>query len=643
MNLPSRLIFIRLFIAAVVTGLLLAPQSSSAADSEGDADRITKWQMLWEQPGDERSIEQVEALGDESWLTVHAGRKYPNAPDGVTSAWLRIELPELPQMRSAIYMEKLLAKNIQVFVNHKLVYEHSRVYPYYLNQLIVPIESDEAGASVFLHIRSATERLGLQESIAIGEYQHLLKKFMNNGIFDVILGSSLILIGLFMSVSVVLFNRSLFPEWNSLSIIIISIGFMLIAYSPFLHSNYSQYGRIVYYSFDVASSVLLPSLFYFFEKVFGKGPRGLIRIFRILHTYLAFVFLGCMLCGIWLPKVYDIYLLFGTPLFALSFICSIVVLVIFLIQFCRQSNKDAIILTSGFSLFAFIGVGEMVWYFINSRNYQFFYWKVGVILFIISLIVILVRKVTENYRQMIKYSKQLEIFNNELQRSEKIEMISQLAASVAHEVRNPLQVTRGFLQLLGDRAAPDKNKTYMNLAISELDRASEIITDFLTFAKPGVDLTTYLNLSEEIHQIKAIVMPLISMQGGVLRVQVQEHIYIRGNSSKLKQALINMIKNSIEALGENGQISIRAERLDHSNKILICIEDNGEGIEPEDLKRLGEPYYSKKTKGTGLGLMVTYRIIEAMQGEITYESEKGRGTKAYISIPAAMESADAIS
>ncbi len=283
-------------------------------------------------------------------------------------------------------------------------------------------------------------------------------------------------------------------------------------------------------------------------------------------------------------------------------------------------------------MFAAIGVSEVIWYFIQDMNYDLFFWKWGILSFVASLIIILARRILQNYEQVVKYSKQLEVFNNELQRSEKMEIISQLAASVAHEVRNPLQVTRGFLQLLREKTTSDKDKSFMVLAIDELDRASEIITDFLTFAKPQLEQTTLLNVAEEIQKIEGILAPLATMQGGVIKVDLASDLYVRGNSSKLKQALINIIKNSIEALDKDGIIHIRAY-MDDSGHVVICIKDNGEGMHEADLKRLGEPYYSKKTKGTGLGLMVTFRIIEVMQGRVEFISNKGVGTEAIIHIP----------
>jgi len=242
------------------------------------------------------------------------------------------------------------------------------------------------------------------------------------------------------------------------------------------------------------------------------------------------------------------------------------------------------------------------------------------------------RRFAQNHQQMVLYSSRLELFNNELQRSEKMDIISELAASVAHEVRNPLQVTRGFLQLL-QMNTDDKGREHLKIALEELDRASAIITDFLTFAKPEFDKVNTLNLAQEFQHIEGIMRPLATLAGGTITMNIPENIDIRGNSSKFKQALINIVKNSIEALPEEGKIHIWAEQND--KEIEIHIQDNGSGMTEEELKRLGEPYFSNKTKGTGLGLMVTFRIIEALGGVLEFKSKKNVGTEAVIHLPAA--------
>jgi two-component system, sporulation sensor kinase B len=132
-------------------------------------------------------------------------------------------------------------------------------------------------------------------------------------------------------------------------------------------------------------------------------------------------------------------------------------------------------------------------------------------------------------------------------------------------------------------------------------------------------------------KIKTIIGPLAAMHGAALQVCIPDKLYILGNSSKFKQAFMNMIKNSLEALQTNGIVEIEAHA--DNGMAVIRISDNGEGMEEEQIAMLGEPYYSTKTKGTGLGLMVTFRIIEVMKGTLEFRSEKGKGTEALIRFP----------
>jgi two-component system, sporulation sensor kinase B len=634
MYLSSRYVSVCFFVAALLSGLLLVPQSAKAdAAGQSDMKQITEWQMLWEQPGEERNIEQVEALDDESWFTVQAGGEYPNVPSGVNSAWIKVKLPEMTQMQPALDITKLYAINVAMYREHQKIYERNRNYTYDRNEILLPISQEDSSKVIYMKLETNLGKLGLYADIPVGEYDELSKSFIKRDLLDIVLGATLIFISFFMMASVLFLNRAFQPGWNSLFLVMLSVGTMILTYSSFLDKYFPDHGVLFLILFDISSVFLLPSLFYFFEKIFGKGPLGLVEKFKKVQMIFVPVFIILMGLSYVFESVEYIYGNFGMIGFGLSVVLGNLILIFSLWWECRSRNKEAVILSVGISIFAGVGLVEILWYFYSDMMYKLFYWKISILFFLTSLIIILVRRIMNNYKQALDYSKQIEIFNNELQRTEKIELISNLAASIAHEVRNPLQVTRGFLQLLGEKSKGTKEQNYMSLAITELDRASEIITDFLTFAKPDLGEVMKLDAMEEVQQIAAILSPLATMQGGVLHFKGEKRLYVRGNSSRFKQALINIIKNSIEALGDNGEVAIRVSRERNNNRVIIMVSDNGEGIDEEDLKKLGEPYYSKKTKGTGLGLMVTFRIIEAMNGEIVINSTRGKGTEVCIKIP----------
>ncbi|MFS0838581.1 ATP-binding protein [Paenibacillus sp. 1P03SA] len=218
----------------------------------------------------------------------------------------------------------------------------------------------------------------------------------------------------------------------------------------------------------------------------------------------------------------------------------------------------------------------------------------------------------------------------EIQKAEKLQHLSDLAASVAHEIRNPLQVTRGYIQI-SQKEADEKLGRYLNIAIGELDQAEKIISEFLLFAKPELTETGLINIGDSLQQAVTMLEPYASMSGAVIRLSCEDDIFIDGDPSKLKQAFINLIKNGIESTQTDGLIRIHGHI--RKQKAVITITDNGSGMTKEEIERLGAPFYTTKSRGTGLGLMVTTRLIDAMRGKMRFASEVGKGSEVMIIFP----------
>jgi two-component system sporulation sensor kinase B len=220
----------------------------------------------------------------------------------------------------------------------------------------------------------------------------------------------------------------------------------------------------------------------------------------------------------------------------------------------------------------------------------------------------------------------------EIQRAEKLYAMGELAASVAHEIRNPLTVVRGFIQLFGQQQIPqERQQDYIQIMLTELNRAEEIISDYLTFARPQVEKKEKIEVREQIHQVRGVMASYALLRNVDIHTEVESGLFLTLNKSKFTQCLINLMKNSIEAMPEGGTLTIGAFR--RNQKVIIEVIDTGEGMGPEEIKRLGNPFYSTKEKGTGLGLMVCYRIVEAWNGKIEVRSEKGKGTHFSIILP----------
>ncbi|MFS0777984.1 ATP-binding protein [Neobacillus sp. 3P2-tot-E-2] len=223
-----------------------------------------------------------------------------------------------------------------------------------------------------------------------------------------------------------------------------------------------------------------------------------------------------------------------------------------------------------------------------------------------------------------------------LSRTEKLSVVGELSASVAHEIRNPLTSLKGFVQLL--QMEDDKHQDYYQIMLDELNRINHIVGELLLLAKPQ-----HLKYSKlAIQKILNDVISLLAVEATLYNVQIEsnfqkENIIIECEPNQLKQLFINLIKNSIEASKSDSKISISLGLID-DNRLGITIQDQGCGISKERLQKIGEPFYSSKEKGTGLGLTVSYKIVQSHKGTIMFDSEIDQGTTVNITLPVVQNS-----
>ncbi|ESU70403.1 sensor histidine kinase, partial [Geobacillus thermopakistaniensis] len=220
----------------------------------------------------------------------------------------------------------------------------------------------------------------------------------------------------------------------------------------------------------------------------------------------------------------------------------------------------------------------------------------------------------------------------ELMKMEKMQIVSQMAASISHEIRNPLTVVKGFIQLLQTGRLPrETEERYIRIALEELERAEAIIRDYLTFAKPAPKETEPIDVATQLQKVLQMITPMAHMHSIHVSSSL-EHGVVIGNVQYFQQCFLNLLKNSIEAMPNGGTLHVAAENRGAS--VVITISDNGVGMTKEQVRRFGEPYFSTKEKGTGLGAMVAVKIIEQMGGTWTIESAVQKGTTLTITLPA---------
>ncbi|WP_051318077.1 sensor histidine kinase [Cohnella thermotolerans] len=609
----------------IVGAVLFVPPSRAHAQSKEAV--IESWDVMW--IGSEDAQSEIPPASGQ-WMPSRAGHAITNIPKGKVGMWVRIDVPPTSRWRSpGILVERLYGLDIAVYADQRLMFESQRHFIFERDKLLLPLGAKNVPAELYIRILSE-KKAGLSSDIRIGELDSLSDRFIRRNLPDLLLGASITFVGLIMSLCSGYLNGRQRGPWLSLCTIALTTGILIATYSPLPYIYFPRFGNLFLILFDLSVFAMFPALNFYIGRVFDDTSALYAKFAKLQAGYSLFCVAVVLFYKVEGDRYFALYDLFTTTILGLLILVQMLFIIVLSVRNALKGNKDGILLSVGIFVLALSVALDMTLFLAKETQYVLFLWKFGVMAFIVTLVVILARRISSDYSKLVSYSKELELYNHRLQRSEKIKIISELAASVAHEVRNPLQVTRGFLQLLAGKAE-EGNAQYFKMAIHELDRASNIITDFLTFAKPELDTVERLNLAEEISKIESIMNPLVAMHGGTLTVRIEENLFIQGNASKLKQAIINIVKNSVEALTADGWI--RIEGYVENGTAVLRIEDNGEGIEPEQIAKLGEPFFSTKTKGTGLGLMVTFRIVEVMRGTLDFRSEKGKGTEAILRFP----------
>ncbi|MBD8069554.1 ATP-binding protein [Bacillus sp. PS06] len=234
----------------------------------------------------------------------------------------------------------------------------------------------------------------------------------------------------------------------------------------------------------------------------------------------------------------------------------------------------------------------------------------------------------------ISERKKAEVF---LLQSEKLSIVGELAAGVAHEIRNPLTTIKGFIQLYKKENMLNE---YNDLLLVELERIETITSELLTLGKPQATQLNAENLLFIIENTLELLTPQAHMNNIQFKLRFKESAYfVTCEKNQIKQVFLNVLKNAMEAMEKGGDIDITLRKT-QEGECVISFQDHGYGIPEELLPRLGEPFYSLKEKGTGLGLMICNKIIKQHYGSIHYTSKVNEGTLVEIHLPLA--SADSL-
>lgn len=228
---------------------------------------------------------------------------------------------------------------------------------------------------------------------------------------------------------------------------------------------------------------------------------------------------------------------------------------------------------------------------------------------------------------LIRKGEEIVSFNNLLKNLEKEKLLKNSLFKITHEIKNPIAVCKGYLSMMNYNDI-EKVKKYNNIIKGEIDRTLDIMDDFSDYTKININ-KDLMDLNFLLEDTLYAMKPLFKDNNITIKDDIDDdELLINGDYNRLKQVLVNIFKNSIEAIKDCGVITVSV--VDKNKNVEIVIEDNGCGMSDETLNKTGELFYTTKVRGTGLGVCLSKEIIKQHNGTIKYESELGKGTKVMI-------------
>lgn len=241
----------------------------------------------------------------------------------------------------------------------------------------------------------------------------------------------------------------------------------------------------------------------------------------------------------------------------------------------------------------------------------------------------------ESYKKLQHQSERIIAVEEQLRRAERLSTLGEMAAVLAHEIRNPLGSIRGTAEILRDDYRPgDPKHEFIEIQIKETERLNHVVEDFLRMARPQAGQMQRCSLREELETIVVLTANDAHQRGIRLTFEPPENdLAVTGDGEKLRQAFLNIVINALQATPTGGSVTISTVSKDGFGEVRFT--DTGAGITPEALEKIFEPFFTTKADGTGLGLAITRKIIEAHGGTLTVQSQIGTGTTATVRLPKA--------
>lgn len=226
-----------------------------------------------------------------------------------------------------------------------------------------------------------------------------------------------------------------------------------------------------------------------------------------------------------------------------------------------------------------------------------------------------------------KNAEEIRKYQNKIARLERLNLIGEMSASISHEIRNPMTTVRGFLQIFLKRERYAEDREHILLMIEELDRANLIIANFLSLAKDkAVELK-----SQSLNKTIELLFPLLNAeamrQDKNIELELGDIPFITFDKNEMHQLILNLVINGLDALEAGGYITVRTFK--ERDQVVLAVQDQGTGISPEVLEKIGTPFFTTKENGTGLGVAICYSIAQRHNARIDIETGSN-GTAFYV-------------
>jgi len=245
----------------------------------------------------------------------------------------------------------------------------------------------------------------------------------------------------------------------------------------------------------------------------------------------------------------------------------------------------------------------------------------------------------ESYKALQIQSEQMIAVEEQLRRAEKLSTLGEMAAVLAHEIRNPLGSIRGTAEILRDDYLPgDPKHEFIEIQIKETERLNRVVEDFLRMARPQAVEMKSCSLREELETIVTLTQSEAKKRGvNLLLEPYRGEARLNGDGEKLRQAFLNIVINALQATGSGGSVTITLKKSRAVSGYDICFADSGSGMDNETLAHIFDSFFTTKPDGTGLGLAITKKIIEGHEGSMEVESVAGQGTTVIVRLPLKVE------